>query len=241
MKTETLTAPPRALALMVIIFSLMIFVPLVVLGGAIDWPASLDNSPDVLLPLLLENEAAVRWGYLSYLAYSVLFLAVAVVVTRWLHPGGAGSHILVPVAIGLATASAACRAIGIVRWPSTMFPLAERWEEANEAERVVLAAQFESVNDFGGAIGELLGVSVFAALWLGVALWGARPPRLRWLVGAGWVVALLLLGPAVELVGIDSGPLGIAATTAINIWLLGVGVVMWLDPRGPGTDRPALP
>ena len=39
---------------------LIIFVPMIVLGGAINWPESLSDPADIALPRLLENEGAVR-------------------------------------------------------------------------------------------------------------------------------------------------------------------------------------
>jgi len=52
---------------------LLLFVPLGVLGTAIGWPASLGDPASVALPRLLQQEPIVRFGYLIYLAYSVLF------------------------------------------------------------------------------------------------------------------------------------------------------------------------
>jgi hypothetical protein len=57
--------------------SLLIFVPLSVLGSAINWPKSLSDPADKILPLLVEHASAVRFGYLVYLVYSILFWAIA--------------------------------------------------------------------------------------------------------------------------------------------------------------------
>lgn len=216
----------RLRGLIVLGESLLIFVPLIVLGAAIGWPASLDDPAEIALPRLLDNEVAVRVGYLTYLAYSVLFLPVAVVAGEWLTAGSSRSTAL-RVAVGMAVASAALRAIGIVRWLSTMFPLAERWEEASsDTVRDALAVQFETVNDFGGAIGENLGVSLFAAGWLVATTIAARGARPRWILIVTAVVAGLLALPLIELAGVDSGPAVTISSTAINLWLLATGVAM---------------
>ncbi len=60
----------------------LFFVPIFVLGAAIDWPASLDEPISTLYPRLIQNLEAVRLGYGAYLAYSVLFLATAVMMAR---------------------------------------------------------------------------------------------------------------------------------------------------------------
>ncbi|MFM8506037.1 MAG: hypothetical protein ACKOBB_13540 [Acidimicrobiaceae bacterium] len=46
---------------------LLLFIPLYVLGAAVNWPASLDDPASIALPRLAENEGAVRFGYFSYL------------------------------------------------------------------------------------------------------------------------------------------------------------------------------
>ena len=53
--------------------ALLIAAPLAILGGAIDWPASLDFAASKALPLIVEQVDAVRLGYGLYLGYSLLF------------------------------------------------------------------------------------------------------------------------------------------------------------------------
>lgn len=222
---------PKARGLAIIGATSLIFVPLVVLGAAIGWPASLGDPADVALPRLLENQVAVRFGYLSYLTYSVLFLPVAVVVTEWLSPGAVKTT-AARIAIGMAAVSSALRSIGIVRWLSTMFPLADQWEQATSTtQRETLAIQFQTINDFGGSIGETLGVSLFASLWLAftaAAVWRSAPRRFA--ISSALVAALLTL-PLIELAGLDSGPLVSISSTAITLWILAVGIAMIRDKQ----------
>jgi len=56
---------------------LLLLVPTAVLGVAIGWPESLGDPAEVALPRLLAEETAVRAGYLSYLLFSILFVAAA--------------------------------------------------------------------------------------------------------------------------------------------------------------------
>jgi hypothetical protein len=51
-------------AWMLLVEGLLIFIPLTVLGSAINWPQSLGDPADKMLPLLVQNSAAVRFGYL---------------------------------------------------------------------------------------------------------------------------------------------------------------------------------
>jgi hypothetical protein len=55
---------------------LVFFVPVFVLGAAIEWPASLDFEPPKLLRLVAENESMTQLGYVVYLIYSLAFWPV---------------------------------------------------------------------------------------------------------------------------------------------------------------------
>jgi len=213
--------------LVVMTQSLLLGAPLLILGGAIDWPASLDEPASVVLPRIAENEGAVRLGYLIYLTYSLMFLPVAVIITKWLHRTG-NAHPVVLIATGMAAASAALRAIGITRWLAVMFPLADRWETADASTRAAIELAFETTNNFGGAIGELLGVSLFAAAWLAITVFGRTGVPLKpWIVTSGAIASTFLVLPLAELAGWQ---LDIAITLsgiAITAWLFAMGVTIF--------------
>ncbi len=145
-----------------IVQGLLIFIPTFVLGAAINWPDSLDDPASVALPRLLENEGAVRAGYFAYLIYSILFAISMALLSEVVF--GKNGGILMRIVIALAVASALARSIGIVRWLFPMFDLAEISKEATTAEQqFTVSTTFETLNSYGGTIGEVLGVSLFAA------------------------------------------------------------------------------
>jgi len=230
------TSPPahgrRVAAALLAVQGLLMFVPLGVLGSAIDWPASLGDPAAVALPRLLENEGAVRLGYAVYLAYSVLFLPVAIWTTHTLTRGDDGP--LARLAIGFAVASTLARCIGILRWLTAMPALASSYAAApDDAARAALAADYALLNAFGGGIGELLGVALFAVGWLVstlAAAWRvAEVPR--WLLAVGFVPAAGLALPLVELGGLDAGPLVTVGAAALQLWFLAAAVVLARTPR----------
>ncbi len=227
MKTST----SRLEGALVLLESVLIFVPLLVLGSAINWPASLGDPASLVLPMLRQNESMVRLGYAIYLAYSVLFFPVARILTRTTI-GEAGAALT--TATGFAAISTLARSIGIVRWLSAMPLLAAAYVDpaASEATRANIDLLYRALNAFGGAVGEALGVSLFAALWLALtsaaALRAATWPR--WLSVSGLVAAVVLALPLLELCGIDLGPIVSISTTAIQLWLMAAGV--WLLRRG---------
>ena len=229
--------------LLVIAESLLIFVPLAILGAAIGWPASLDLPPAEVLPLIRAELPAVRLGYGVYLLYSLLFAFVGT-AAAWLAVRGTPGERspLMSLAVSLAAVSALARAIGIIRWLTATTALGEARESGGEAagiEAVQLA-----INYRGGATGELLGVALLAGLWLFVVSvlilrYGGLP---RWLGLAGLGVAVLVTLPAGELFGLDLASVSLTSSV-LHLWLLAVGVVALAAGRrarsgSVGSNRP---
>lgn len=224
--------PRRTAAALLTVEGLLIFVPLIVLGNAIGWPASLDDPAATALPRLLDEEGAVRAGYTVYLIYSVLFLPVAVWTTRALTDGR-DSH-LSRVAIGFAIVSTLARTIGISRWLLAMPGLAEAHGDASDpAVREALAVQYQVLNDFGGGVGEVLGVSLFAVGWLVCTMLAAlrADTAPRWLLIAGFLVAAGLALPLVEIAGADPGAATSVGTSLLHLWFLTAAPVLFRRPR----------
>jgi hypothetical protein len=211
-----------------IVQGLLIFIPTFVLGAAIDWPDSLDDPASIALPRLLENEGAVRSGYFAYLIYSVLFAITMALLSEVVFGKNAG--VLMKIVIALAVASALARSIGIVRWLFPMFDLAEISKGATTAEQqFAVSTTFEALNSYGGTIGEVLGVSIFAAIAILLLSIGNLKERAlpRWFSYFGLVSAIGLLWASSEILGVDPGETAIfMGTTLVQVWFLFIGI--WL-------------
>jgi len=224
-----------------ILQGLLLFVPLIVLGQAINWPQSLVGRASTALPRLLENEGAVRLGYLVYLLYSILFAAAVAMLVR--YAGGALIGVLAAVIIGFAVASALARSIGIIRWLAPMPELATLWQSAStDEQRYSISVVFQTLNSFGGTIGEVLGVGLFAFVTLMLLSAGLLRSRAmpRWIGVFGLIAAVGVLASAIELLGITDSIIVTVGTTLVQLWFLSVGV--WLLTRGrkesANADRP---
>lgn len=220
---------------------LLLLVPTAVLGAAIGWPESLGDPADIALPRLLAEETAVRAGYLSYLLFSLLF-AVAVVLLARLSAGPA-MRTRFQLIVGFAVASTLARSIGIVRWLVPMPQLATTWEAATtDQERFAITVVYDALNDFGGTIGEVLGVGIFASIALLLLSGAAARDGLlpRWLTRFGVVSAIALLGITGDLVGIDIrvGPLSgaLVGTSLVQFWFMAVGLWLLVRARSGGQD-----
>lgn len=219
-----------------IIQGLLIFVPTIVLGQAINWPESLDDPASISLPRILEEETAVRFGYIVYLIYSLLFVGAIFLIAK-LNKGIAMQG-LFTIIIAFAIASTVARSIGIVRWLVPMPQLAEAWESAaSDQERYAISVLFDALNDYGGTIGEVLGVSIFAAISVFILNYALLKDRTMptWLVGFGFVAAISVLTTTVELAGSDPGILLVIGTTMIQLWFLVVGI--WLLAKSSNFNK----
>jgi hypothetical protein len=233
---STLPTPSfaRLAGVLLIIEGLLLFVPTIILGNAINWPASLSEPAAVMLPLLHSRLGAVQLGYTVYLIYSLLFFPVAL-LTAHMVARGAPFGPLLQIAVGFAALSTLARSIGIIRWLAAMPGLAAAYVDpaATATQQAAIEASFMALNAYGGAIGEVLGVNLLAAFWLIVLSsvilhTGALP---RWLGGFGIVAALALVGAAIELFGVDIGMLIVLTTSGIQFWLLAAGIVLLFRRR----------
>jgi hypothetical protein len=241
MSSQDASFPPRPRTLWLVAGGVLLlqgfslFAPLVVLGGAIQWPDSLDYPPARMLPLLLEQIDAVRLGYGLYLGYSLLFLVTGVLTVRLAaRPGPLG--ILGLVALGAAAASALARSIGIIRWLTGSTVLAEAYSAPGLSAdaRTAIEATQAAINSWGGAIGEALGVAGFAAIWaISASLLMLRDRQFPvWAGLSGLAAGALVALPGLELFGI-APPVSIAISTmGIQIWFMALGLLfLWRGLR----------
>lgn len=213
---------------------LLIFAPLIILGGAINWPASLDEPANVNLPLILEQSAAVKLGYSLYLLYSVLIIPVALVISR-IVGGSAGHNTLLQIANGFAVGSAVLRVLGIIRWLIPMPLLAQVYTDpaTTAATREAVTVMYDMLNAYAGSVGEVLGVGLFAALWvaatsIAILRDGTLP---RWVGVYGLVTAVALTVGLLEIVNIDAGALLTVNVTMLHLWWLALALIVLLRPQ----------
>jgi Domain of unknown function (DUF4386) len=209
--------------------SLLIFVPLSVLGSAINWPKSLSDPADKILPLLVENASAVRFGYLVYLVYSILFWVIASLTIQVLSVEESDS-IWLHIANGFGIASSVARCLGIIRWLVAMPALAKLYTDPtiSTGTRESIAVVYRALNDYAGSIGEVLGVSLFAGLWLAIVSVRILQTRIlpRWLGFLGLVSATLLGVQLARLFGVDLGAFISVSVSVLQLCFLAMGIVL---------------
>jgi hypothetical protein len=210
----------------VVVEAALLFVPLAILGAAINWPDSLDFAPSKALPLIFDQLGQVRLGYGVYLLYSLAWALIGPAIA-WVALGSdkrVGP--LFVTAVGLICASALARAIGIIRWLTASTFLAENYGDATPEGQQTIELIQSVVNSWGGAIGEILGVSLLTVGWLiAVSLIILRNDGLPKILGwAGLIVAPILASPVIELFGMEASIF--IATLSIHLWMFATGFTM---------------
>ncbi len=218
----------RQAAIFLIIEFLLIFAPLIILGTAINWPASLDEPAGVNLPLILDQYVAMMTGYSIYLVYSLLFWPMAYLTGRAIVLDNT-ENILFRLASGFAALSTLARTLGIVRWLFAMPVLARLYNSpaATENFKESISMVYEVLNAYAGGIGELLGVSLFASIWLVLIsvllIRSSHWPN--WLGYFGFIVAASLLLNLLEMIGVDMGAMISVSETLQHFWMLATAIV----------------
>ena len=212
-------------ALWSIAFRLLMFVPLFVLGAAIGWPASLDLPAAQILPLITQQQDTVRFGYVVYLFYSVIFFPTIATLGIAL-----GENATTRLATQFALISSLARSIGILRWLTAMPALAGL---AISGDPQTTQMIYAAINGYGGGIGELLGVSLFGMI--AIALISKRifetDTLPKWLGVFGLIAAAALVLPWLEVFGVNLGPVISVSVAVVQLWFLAVGVTLMRRPQ----------
>jgi hypothetical protein len=200
------------------------------LAAEFNYPDVLDGPAQSVLPALLATGATGRavWAIYGFLPMIWIPAGVgAYVALRQSHPGALllAAHCTVVAALAMM--------LGLMRWPTICWRLAELYETADPNQRVVLDAVFDGLNTYlGNYIGEFLGEFAFSLFFVLVS----------------WALLRTRTVPrAVALLGLVTGTAGLAGmfrnltsavapVAALNnylipLWMLVLGVILlrWKD------------
>jgi hypothetical protein len=195
-----------------------------ILLPAINWPASLDEPADVMLPLILEKAGPVFTGYLLYLLHAVLLIPLAIILRHTLRM----SPVLGGIAMALGVLAGFAKMLGIIRWLVLMPGLALVWSEpaTGDAGRASISVVYDAFNAYAGGVGELMGVGLFAGLWtvlLSVAL--VRLGGSARILGySGFAAAALLFGTLPSVVELTPPALLTLSGIAWQVWTLALAI-----------------
>ncbi|MEX2124663.1 MAG: DUF4386 family protein [Woeseia sp.] len=202
------------------------------LAANFSYPDILDGSAADVLPRLREGGSVMRAVWAVY-----AFLPLLLV------PGAVGAYFACPssrarmtLALVVASLGALAMCLGLMRWPSIHWALAEAYSHAGAGTKSSLDAVFSGMNVYiGNYIGEFLGETMLAAFFLLSGLSMLEEARFpKWLGWSGVGFSFLFLigafrnatGAVQVIADINNG--------LLPLWMIVMGAALIWYSRGPG-------
>jgi hypothetical protein len=202
------------------------------LAARFDYPAVLDGPASSVLPALLATGSTGRavWALYGFLPLIWVPAGVgAYCALRTSHPGA------MLLALQCALLSALSMMLGLLRWPSIHWRLAELYVAADPPQQRVLGATFDGLNLYlGNYVGEFLGELSVSAFFL-LSAWVLLRSRTtsRWVPVGGLVTGVL--GWIGSLRNITSAMAPVAAVNnyLLPLWMITLGIVLLRHREAP--------
>jgi hypothetical protein len=160
------------------------------LAARFDYPAILDGGAEQVLPRLRATGATGRAVWALYGFLPLVWIPAGVGAYQALRAGREGS---MRIAMAFALLATVAMMLGLLRWPSIHWVLAERFAAADLPERAAIAAVFAGLNSYlGNYLGEFLGelsISLFFLL-SALAMLARNAGFPRWMGYVGLVAAV---------------------------------------------------
>jgi hypothetical protein len=191
------------------------------LAARFDYPAILDGPAHTVLPKLLGTGTAGRAAWAIYAFLPLVWIPAGVgayYALRRTHPGA------MLLALQAAVVAALSMMLGLMRWPSVHWRLAESYAGADTNQRGVIGAVFDGLNVYlGNYVGEFLGELSFSTFFL-LSSWALLRSRLA----PRWVAVFGLLTGVAGLIGMfrNLTP-AVAMVAEVNNYLLPVWMIMF--------------
>jgi hypothetical protein len=212
------------------------------LAARFDYPAVLDGSAADVLPRLLATGDAGRRAWALYAFLPLIWIPAGVGAfhaLRHVHEGAMRAAML------FAALSAIAMILGLARWPSIHWELAQTYVTSGAGEKAVLASVFAGLNTYlGNYVGEFLGELSFSVFFLlsARAMLDARSGFPRWLGTFGLLTGFLGL---VGMLRNVTGAVGVVAEIdnyLLPAWMIafGIGLLRARDHDRLGLLRPLV-
>jgi hypothetical protein len=203
------------------------------LAARFHYPEVLDGQAETVLPALLATGATGRAAWALYGVLPLIWLPAGVGAYRAFKATHPGAMLLALQAAALSTIT---MMLGLLRWPSIHWRLAEAYATAAAEQRLTLAAMFDGLNLYlGNYLGEFLGEFAFSAFFL-LTAWAILRTRAtpRWVAIAGLVTGLLGWVGMWRNVTAAVAPIAAINNYLLAIWMIVLGVVLVRRARVAG-------
>jgi hypothetical protein len=197
------------------------------LAANFDYPGILDGSAAEVLPRLRAGGSSMRAIWALY-AFLPLLLVPGAVGAYFACPSSRGRMTLALVA---ASFGALAMCLGLMRWPSVHWALADAYAQSGADAKTSLSAVFLGLNLYlGNYIGEFLGEACLAAFFLLTGLSLLDEVRFpKWLGWGSIAFALLFMVGAFRNTVSAVQPIADVNNALLPLWMvvLGVSLVWW--------------
>jgi hypothetical protein len=207
------------------------------LAARFDYPAVLDGPASAVLPALLATGTSGRAAWVLYGFLPLIWLPAGVGAYQALRASHPGAMML---ALQFAALSAVTMMLGLLRWPSIHWRLAESYVAGDAAQQQVLATIFDGLNTYlGNYLGEFLGELSFSAFFV-LSAWAL----LRSGRSARWLAMVGLLTGVMGWIGMFRNlTAAVAPVAAINnyllpLWMIALGIILVRHRVPPATRQP---
>ncbi|HJQ54441.1 MAG TPA: DUF4386 family protein [Gemmatimonadaceae bacterium] len=196
------------------------------LAAQFDYPRVLDGNAADVLPALLATGTTGRVVWAIYGFLPLIWIPAGVGAFQALRTANEGG-----MRVALLFAQLACISmmLGLLRWPSIHWSLAQAYASGTETDKAAIAAVFTGLNSFlGNYIGEFLGELSFSIFFLLSALAmlvrGAGFPR--WSAYFGILVAAAGMVGMFRNVTTFVSPVAAANNYLLPLWMIIFGIVL---------------
>src|SRR5688500_4642852 len=210
------------------------------LAAQFNYPEVLDGSAAEVLPNLLATGATGRAVWAIYGFLPLIWIPAGVGAFHALRRVREGS---MRVAMLFAVVSAISMMLGLLRWPSIHWTLAQAYAAGTDADRLAIGAVFAGLNSFlGNYVGEFLGELSFSLFFLlsGLAMLakGARFPR--WIGYLGVITAVAgVIGMFRNVTNVVD-PVAAANNYLLPLWMIIFGVALIRHPEASPHDLQSI-
>jgi hypothetical protein len=211
------------------------------LAAQFNYPEVLDGSAAEVLPSLLATGGTGRFIWALYGFLPLIWIPAGVgafQALRHVREGG------MRIAMLFAVVSAISMMLGLLRWPSIHWTLAQAYAAGSAADQAVISVVFAGLNSFlGNYLGEFLGELAFSVFFLLSALAMLVP-------GSGfprWVGYLGLFTAVAGLLGMFRNVSSLVAPVAavnnylLPLWMIIFGVALLRHRHRTTGDATAIP
>jgi hypothetical protein len=211
------------------------------LAARFDYPTVLDGSAAEVLPKLLATGTTGRAVWAVYGFLPLIWIPASVGAFHALRTVREGST---RTGMLLAVVAAVSMMLGLLRWPSIHWTLAEAYAQADAPERSAIAAVFTGLNSYlGNYIGEFLGelsVNLFFLL-SAMAMLVREAGFPRWMGYLGVVAAVAgLISMFRNVTGVVD-PVAEVNNYLLPLWMIVFGVGLLRYDRAASVTSPVRP